>query len=128
MTAFSVVKVGAVLIVTVPQDIGDAEAILLQETINNHIETTSATGVLLDISALDTVDSFLGRLISDVGVGSRLLGAQTVVAGMQPAVAMTLVELGLELKLVRTALDAERGLELLAKGDGTPRPRSRHEY
>ena len=108
-----IIKVGSSLIATIPQDLGDADAIELQEEINARIEKTGAAGVLLDISALQTVDSFLGRLLSDIAFGARLLGAQTVVAGMQPAVAITLVELGLALKGVRTVLDAEQALDLL---------------
>ena len=108
-----IIKVGNSLIATVPQDLGDSQAIELQEAINASIERTGAVGVLLDISALQTVDSFLGRLLSDIATGARLLGAETVVAGMQPAVAITLVELGLALKGVRTVLDAEQGLHIL---------------
>ena len=108
-----IIKVGTTLIATVSQDLGDSDAIELQEAINVGIEKTGAVGVLLDISALQTVDSFLGRLLSDIAIGARLLGAETVVAGMQPAVAITLVELGLALKGVRTVLDAEHGLHIL---------------
>jgi rsbT antagonist protein RsbS len=108
-----IIKVGGTLIATVPQDVGDSEAVAFQEAINNSIERTAAVGVLLDISALETVDSFFGRLLSDIAAGARLLGAETVVAGMQPAVAVTLVELGLVLKGVRTVLDVEQGLHFL---------------
>ena len=108
-----VIKVGNCLIATVTEEIGDADALDLQESINERIEKTSATGVLLDISAVETIDSFLGRLLNEITVGARLLGADTVVAGMQPAVAMTLVELGLTLKGIRCAIDAERGLIML---------------
>ena len=114
----TIVKVGRSLIVTVPQDLGDSDALELQEAVNNQIERVDAAGVLLDLSALQTVDSFLGRLLSDIAAGARLLGAETVVAGMQPAVAITLVELGLALKGVRTALDADQGLHLLQSGNG----------
>ena len=113
-----VVKVGRSLIATIPEDVGDTEAMELQEAINSRIEETSASGVLLDLSALQTVDSFLGRLLSDIAAGARLLGADTVVAGIQPAVAITLVELGLSLKGVRAALDAEQGLHFLQSGLG----------
>jgi len=109
----SLIKVGPTLIVTIPEDIGDEEAVALQENINEQIERTNASGLLVDITALETVDSFLGRLLNDIAVGGRLLGAETVVAGMRPAVAMTLIELGLQLKGVRTALDSERGLAML---------------
>ncbi len=109
----NIVKLGNSLIVTFPEDIGDAEILDLQEKLNATIEKHGFSGLLLDISALEMVDSFLGRLLNDISAGARLLGAQTVVAGMQPAVAMTLVELGLSLRGVRTALDAERGLGML---------------
>jgi rsbT antagonist protein RsbS len=112
---FPVIQVGNCLIATLTEDIGDAEALDLQETLNDRIEKTAATGVLLDISVLETIDSFLGRLLNEITLGARLLGAETVVAGMQPAVAMTLVELGVTLKGVRSALDAERGLALLGQ-------------
>lgn len=110
-----VIQVGSCLIATLTEEIGDAEALDLQETLNSRIEKSSATGVLLDISVLETIDSFLGRLLNEITLGARLLGAETVVAGMRPAVAMTLVELGLTLKGVRSALDAERGLALLGQ-------------
>jgi rsbT antagonist protein RsbS len=77
------------------------------------LEATGSEGVLLDLSVVEIVDSFLGRMLNDIAVGVRLLGAQMVVVGIQPAVAITLVELGLELKSVRTALSADRGLALL---------------
>ena len=95
--SFPIIKVGNCLIATLNEEIGDADALDLQEAINGRIEQTDATGVLLDISALETIDSFLGRLLNEITIGARLLGAETVVAGMQPAVAMTLVELGLTL-------------------------------
>jgi rsbT antagonist protein RsbS len=113
-----IIKVGQILIATVPEDLEDSTALELQEAINARIEKTAARGVLLDVSALQTVDSFLGRLLTDVAAGAQLLGADTVVAGMQPAVAITLVELGLGLKGVRTALDAEQGLHFLQSGRG----------
>lgn len=109
----SIIKVGNTLIVTIPEDIGDDEAVSLQESINERIEKTNVTGLLVDIATLETVDSFLGRLLNEIAVGGKLLGADTVVSGMRPAVAMTLVELGLPLKGIRTALDSERGLAML---------------
>jgi rsbT antagonist protein RsbS len=112
-SASSIIKVGKTLIVTISEEIGDNEAVTLQEAINERIEQTDARGLLLDIASLETVDSFLGRLLNEIALGARLLGAETVVTGMQPAVAMTLVELGLQLRGVSTALDSERGLERL---------------
>jgi rsbT antagonist protein RsbS len=108
-----IIKVGQILIVTITEELYDRDAIILQENLNATLERTSAGGVLLDLSAVDTVDSFLGRLLNEIALGARLLGAQTVVAGIQPAVAMTLVELGLELRGVLTALNSEKGLALL---------------
>jgi rsbT antagonist protein RsbS len=110
-----IVRIGDTLIATVQEDLRDRDALDLQEQLTTQLERTGAQGVLLDLSVVDTVDSFLGRLIHDVARVSRLLGAQTVVVGLQPAVAITLVELGLELEGVRTALDPERGLVLLRK-------------
>lgn len=118
MAEASVILVQGNLIVTIPQDVGDNEALDLQVRINETIEQRSPRGLLVDISNLETVDSFLGRLLHDIATGAHLLGAETVVVGMQPAVAMTLVELGLELKGVRTALDPDRGLGMLARGAG----------
>ena len=110
---FPIIKIGQCLIATVTDEMGDTDALSLQEALNERIEQVSATGVLLDISALVTIDSFLGRLLNEITLGARLLGAETVIAGMQPAVAMTLVELGLPLRGVRSALDAEKGLSML---------------
>lgn len=95
------------------EDLTDDDALGFQEALNTTIERTSATGVLIDVSLVLTMDSFLGRLLFEIASGARLLGAETVVAGIQPAVAMTLVELGLDLGEIRTVLTAERGLELL---------------
>ena len=98
---------------TVQEDLHDTDALALQESLTLELERTGATGVLLDFSIVDTVDSFLGRTLNDIVAAIRLLGATTVVVGIQPAVAVTFVELGLDLKGVRTALDAERGMRLL---------------
>jgi rsbT antagonist protein RsbS len=110
-----VVQVDDVLIATVLEDLHDRDALALQAELSERLEHGSARGVLLDFSVVEIVDSFLGRLINDIAATARLLGAQTVVAGMQPAVAITLVELGLELPGVRTALTAERGLAILRR-------------
>ncbi|MEQ1507508.1 MAG: STAS domain-containing protein [Myxococcota bacterium] len=104
---------GAFLLVTIQVDLSDRSALALQDDLTARIEATGARGVLLDISALEMVDSFIGRVISDISSMSRILGARTVVVGMQPAVAITLVELGLTLPTVRTALDVERGMGVL---------------
>ncbi|HEU0029810.1 MAG TPA: STAS domain-containing protein [Kofleriaceae bacterium] len=104
---------GQTLLVTVQVDMHDQLAVRLLDDLTNMITRTHASGVLIDISALDMVDSFIGRMIADVAATSRILDAQTVVVGMQPAVAITLVELGMSLPGVRTALDVERGMEML---------------
>lgn len=108
-----VLRMGAFLLVTIQVDLSDRSALALQDDLTARIEATGARGVLLDISALEMVDSFIGRVISDISSMSRILGARTVVVGMQPAVAITLVELGLTLPTVRTALDVERGMGVL---------------
>jgi rsbT antagonist protein RsbS len=108
-----IVRVGKVLLATVQEDLRDQDALDLQVKLGDTLERTGARGVMIDLSVVETVDSFLGRLLNETASGARLLGAQTVVVGIQPAVAITLVELGLELKGIRTALDAEKGLALL---------------
>jgi rsbT antagonist protein RsbS len=110
-----IVHVDNVLIATMLEDLHDRDALALQAELSERLEQTDARGVLLDFSVVEIVDSFLGRLINDIAATARLLGAHTVVAGMQPAVAVTLVELGLDLPGVRTALNAERGLAILRR-------------
>jgi rsbT antagonist protein RsbS len=104
---------GRVLLVTIQVDMQDQTAMALQEDLAAKVEATGATGVLIDISALQIVDSFIGRMLASISGIARVLDATTVVVGMQPAVAITLVELGLSLEGVRTALTVERGMELL---------------
>jgi rsbT antagonist protein RsbS len=108
-----IIRVGSTLIATVQDELYDRDALALQAELSETLERTGARGVLLDLSVVETIDSFLGRLLSEVALGARLFGAYTVVAGIQPAVAVTLVELGLELKGIHTALNAEKGLALL---------------
>jgi rsbT antagonist protein RsbS len=110
-----VLRIGDTLVVTVLEDLHDRDALTLQTDLLGQLERTGATGVLLDVSVVEIVDSFLGRLLNDIAVGVRLLGAQMVVVGIQPAVAITLVELGLELRGVRTAVNADRGILLLRR-------------
>jgi rsbT antagonist protein RsbS len=110
-----IVRIGDTLVATVQEDLYDRDALDLQESLTGELERTGARGVLLDVSVVETVDSYLGRLLRDIALGARLLGAQTVVVGIQPAVAITLVELGLELQGVHTALNAEKGLALLRR-------------
>ena len=113
MERIPILKIGGLLLVTIQVDMHDRLALTLQEDLTARIAETRAHGVIIDISALEMVDSFIGRMLSNIAGMSKLLGANTVVAGMQPSVAITLVELGLSLKGVRTALSLERGIELL---------------
>ena len=113
-----ILKMGQFLLVTIQVDMHDRLAMTLQDDLTNRITQTSARGVLIDISALDIVDSFIGRILANIAKMSQVLDAQTVVVGMQPAVAITLVELGLSLKGVRTALNVEKGMALLQRSLG----------
>ena len=117
MDRIPILKMGKTLLVTVQVDMHDQLAVQLLDDLTNMITKNRARGVLIDISALDMVDSFIGRMIADIAATSRILDAETVVVGMQPAVAITLVELGMALPGVRTALDVERGMELLRDAD-----------
>jgi rsbT antagonist protein RsbS len=110
-----ILRIGQFLLITIQIDMHDQLAMTLQDDLTVAIEKTGARGVLLDISTLDVVDSFIGRMISNISSVASLLSARTVVVGMQPAVAITLVELGLELPGVHTALDAERGMAMLRR-------------
>jgi rsbT antagonist protein RsbS len=104
---------GPFLLVTIQVDMHDRLALALQDDLTNRVSETGARGVLIDISALEVVDSFIGRMIGNISGMARILDAETVVVGMQPAVAITLVELGMSLTGVRTALDVEKGMNLL---------------
>jgi rsbT antagonist protein RsbS len=108
-----ILKMGRYLLVTIQVDMHDRLAMTLQDDLTSRIVDTRAKGVLIDISGLEIVDSFIGRMLADIAAMSRVLDAETVVVGMRPAVAITLVELGLSLTGVRTALNVERGMELL---------------
>jgi rsbT antagonist protein RsbS len=108
-----ILKMGEYLLVTIQVDMHDRLAMTLQDDLTTRIVDARAKGVLIDISALEIVDSFIGRMLADIAAMSRVLDAETVVVGMRPAVAITLVELGLSLTGVRTALNVERGMALL---------------
>jgi len=108
-----ILKMGDLLMVTIQVDMHDRLAMALQEDLTQMISTTEARGVLIDISSLEIVDSFIGRMLGNIAAMSRVLDAETVVVGMQPAVAITLVELGLSLAGVRTALNVDAGMDLL---------------
>ena len=116
MERIPILRMGRFLLVTIQVDMHDQLALTLQDDLTSRIVRDRAKGVLIDISSLDVVDSFIGRMISNIANMARVLDAQTVVVGMQPAVAITLVELGLDLPGVRTALNVEQGMGLLALG------------
>ena len=113
MNSIPILKVGRALLVSIQVDMHDQLAMALQDDLTTKIAETGAKGVLIDISALEIVDSFIGRMLSNIAAVSKVLDADTVVVGMRPAVAITLVELGLSLTGVRTALNVERGLDLI---------------
>jgi rsbT antagonist protein RsbS len=113
MERIPILQMGEFLLVTIQVDMHDQLALTLQDDLSERISKTSARGVLIDISALDIVDSFIGRMIGTISGLSRIMDAETVLVGMQPAVAITLVELGLTLPGVSTALNVERGMRLL---------------
>ncbi|MDM0111975.1 STAS domain-containing protein [Variovorax sp. J22R133] len=113
MDRIPILRMGKTLLVTIQVDMQDQTALTLQDDLAGQIARTGANGVMIDISALEIVDSFVGRMLSTISGIARILSATTVVVGMQPAVAITLVELGLSLEGVRTALNVERGMALL---------------
>ncbi|MET7509763.1 STAS domain-containing protein [Streptomyces albidoflavus] len=117
-----VLQIGDVLLVSIQVDLEDRTVLDLQDDLSKRIVDTGARGVVIDISALEIVDSFVGRMLATVAAISRVLGAETVVVGMRPAVAITLVELGLTLGGVRTALNLEAGLAALRRAVHTARP------
>jgi len=116
-----ILRMGDFLLVTIQVDMHDRLAMTLQEDLTNRISETGARGVLIDISSLEIVDSFIGRMLGNIAAMSRVLDAQTVVVGMQPAVAITLVELGMSLQGVRTALNVDAGIEALRESVDGPR-------
>ena len=131
MERIPILKMGDCLLVTIQVDMHDRLAMTLQDDLTERIAASRARGVLIDISALEIVDSFIGRMLANIAAMSRVLGADTVVVGMQPAVAITLVELGMSLPGVRTALSVEAGMELLfgsvpgtQSGSGDERPQA----
>jgi rsbT antagonist protein RsbS len=113
MERIPILKMGEFLLVTIQVDMHDRLALTLQDDLTESIARTRARGVLIDISSLEIVDSFIGRMLGNIAAMSRVLDAETVVVGMRPAVAITLVELGLSLPGVRTALNVEKGMSLL---------------
>ncbi len=113
MDHIPILKLGRALLVSIQADVHDRLAKALEEDLSKRIVQTQARGVMIDISGLEVVDSFMGRMLDNIASVARLLGAATVVVGMRPAVAITLVELGLSLTGVRTALNVERGMRLI---------------
>ncbi len=122
MDRIPILRMGSFLLVTIQVDLYDRLALTLEADLVQMVNKTQARGVLIDISAVSIVDSFMGRIIGNIASMSKILDAETVVVGMQPAVAITLIELGLPLKGVHTALDVEKGMRLLTEMIGTEQP------
>ena len=128
MERIPILRMGEFLLVTIQVDMHDRLAMTLQDDLTARIAQAGSRGVLIDISALEIVDSFIGRMIANISAMSRMLDAETVLVGMRPAVAITLVELGLSLPGVHTALDVERGMDRLrARLDGAQLPDADHQ-
>ncbi len=115
MDKIPILKVGQILLVSIQIDFHDRIALALLDDLSEKIVETSAKGVLIDISALEMVDSFMGRVLGNIAKTARLLDAETCLVGMQPAIAITITELGISLKGITTALDAEQGMEILKR-------------
>jgi rsbT antagonist protein RsbS len=115
MEKIPILRMGEFLLITIQIDMHDQLALKLQDDLSNAIQKHASKGVLIDISSLEMVDSFIGRMVADISGIGKILGAETILVGMQPAVAITLVELGLSLPGVATALDVERGMAFLRR-------------
>ena len=128
MERIPILKMGEFLLVTIQVDLDDRMALTLQDDLTNKIKKTGARGVLIDISAVDVVDSFTARVLGNIAAMSRVLDAETVVVGMQPAVAITLVELGLSMQGLFTALNVEKGMERLRASVSLPKREGRNGH
>jgi rsbT antagonist protein RsbS len=126
MDRIPILKLDDFLLVTIQVDMHDQLAMALQDDLTERVVKTRARGVLVDISALDVVDSFIGRRLGNIAAMSRVLDAETVLVGMRPAVAITLVELGLSLPGIRTALNVDKGMDLLRKSRAQDAPGRNH--
>ncbi|GAA1511965.1 STAS domain-containing protein [Sphaerisporangium rubeum] len=120
MDRVPILKIGDILLVSIQGDLDDHTVLTLQEDIADKVVSTGAIGLIIDITAVEIVDSFVGRMLSTIAGMARMLDADTIVVGMRPAVAITLVELGLTLGGLRTALDLEKGIAMLNQGAATP--------
>lgn len=127
MERIPILRMGDFLLVTIQVDMHDRLALQLQDDLTQKISELGSTGVLIDISSLEIVDSFIGRMLANIASMARVLDAETIVVGMQPAVAITLVELGMSLPGVRTALNVELGMELLYETSGSNAERSNED-
>jgi rsbT antagonist protein RsbS len=128
MERVPILKIGRTLFVSIQIDLQDETVMRLQEDLSEELAVTGATGVIIDITAVEIVDSFIGRMLTTIGSISRLFDAETVIVGMRPAVAITLTELGLSLRGVRTALNAEKGLQLLTGNTLTGNSRAGNSF
>lgn len=128
MDKIPILKMGQYLLVTIQIDMHDRLAMALQDDLTEMVVSARAKGVLIDISSLEIVDSFIGRMLNNIASMSRILDAETIVVGMRPAVAITMVELGLDMRGVRTALNVDRGIEILDSLLKDSYPESENEY
>jgi rsbT antagonist protein RsbS len=128
MDKIPILKMGHFLLVTIQVDMHDRLAMALQDDLAARVVKDRAKGVLIDLSSLEVVDSFMGRMLGNIAAMTRVLGAETVVVGMRPAVAITIVELGLSLENVRTALNVDKGMALLTAQLEAPAEAAGHEH
>jgi rsbT antagonist protein RsbS len=128
MDRIPILKMGPFLLVTIQVDMHDRLAMALQNDLTTRVVKDRARGVLIEISSLEVVDSFIGRMLGNIAAMTRILGAETVVVGMRPAVAITVVELGLSLANVRMALNVDKGMEVLLAQSETPAEEDGHEH